>query len=78
MTQLRGDQIWQVQLPCLLRSQDDGPDAWCLITEHPKTELRPNNTGVGGPFLPEILTVTYADGTERCFNPEDWFEVKPT
>jgi hypothetical protein len=30
-----------------------------------------------GDFLPEMCTVTFTDGTERYFNPNDQVEIRP-
>ncbi|BBY88462.1 hypothetical protein MTOK_42440 [Mycolicibacterium tokaiense] len=49
----------------LLRSVDNAEDDWRLVTAAPKTTLQPNNTDVGGRFMPEITTVTYADWSQR-------------
>lgn len=62
----------------LLRSVDDAPDDWRLVTTRvPPGELWPNRGGPGSAFLPPLVTVTYADGSDRVFNPDDQVEIKP-
>jgi hypothetical protein len=57
----------------LFREHGDSDDAWKLVKTRPIWSLRPHD----GTFLPEVVTVKFADGTERLFNPEDQVEICP-
>lgn len=59
--------------PCryLFRGYGDGDDAWKLVLISPICELRPH----GGEFLPEMVTVKFADRTVGLFNPGDQVET---
>ena len=63
------------QVPCryLFREYGEDDNAWKLVVTSPICELRPH----GGQFLPELVTMKFADGTERSFNPNDQVETRP-
>jgi hypothetical protein len=52
----------------LFREHGDSDDAWKLVETRPIWLLT---------FLPEVVTVKFADGTERIFNPLDQVEICP-
>ena len=58
----------------LFREPGEGDDAWKRVKERVVCESRPHE----GSFLPEVCTVTFTDGTERYFNPEDEVEIRPS
>ena len=59
-------------VPYLLRPVDE--DNWHLVKQRPIHRLVPLP---GEGFLPQEVTVTLADGTERMFNPQDQVLVGP-
>ena len=56
-----------------LRECGEGDDAWKRVKTRVVSELAPYD----GDFLPEVCTVTFTDGTERYFNPNDQVEIRP-
>jgi hypothetical protein len=42
------------------------------VLQSPICELRPQD----GRFLSQMVTVKFADGTERWFNPDDQIEIR--
>jgi hypothetical protein len=58
----------------LFREDGEGDDAWKKVKTRAICELRPHE----GSLLPEVVTVTFTDGTERYFNPDDQVEIRPT
>jgi hypothetical protein len=62
--------------PCagyLFREHGDPDAGWKLVQTRAVCERRPHR----GAFLPEMVTITFADGTERFFNPDDQVEIGP-
>lgn len=57
----------------LFREHGDDDDAWKRVKARVVCELQPHE----GSVLPELVTVTFTDGTERYFNPEDQVEIRP-
>jgi hypothetical protein len=57
----------------LFREHGDGDDAWKQVKTRAVCELHPHE----GSFLPEVVTATFTDGTERYFNPDDQVEIRP-
>jgi hypothetical protein len=55
--------------PYLLKALDEDNSAWNLVSETPIGRLVPSPDKKG--FLPEEVTVIFADGTVRLFNPQD-------
>jgi hypothetical protein len=55
------------------REHGEGDDAWKKVKKRAVCELHPHE----GSFLPQVVTVTLADGTERYFNPDDQVEIRP-
>jgi hypothetical protein len=60
--------------PCryLFREYGEDDDARNLVLQSPICELRPQD----GRFLPQMVTVKFADGTKRWFNPDDQIEIR--
>ncbi|MGA8125412.1 MAG: hypothetical protein WBS15_17065 [Mycobacterium sp.] len=56
------------------REHGEGDDAWKRVKARVICESRPHEGG----FLPEVCTVTFTDGTERYFNPDDQVEIRPS
>jgi hypothetical protein len=56
----------------LFRELGEGDDAWRRVRSRVVCELHPHD----GSFLPEVCTVTFTDGTERYFNPNDPVEIR--
>jgi hypothetical protein len=56
-----------------LREYGDADDAWKLVTARVFCGQR---RGQGG-FVSELVTVTFADGTQRLFQPDDQVEIGP-
>lgn len=59
----------------LLKAPGEDDSEWNLVSQRVVCTLMPNPDRTG--FLPELCTVTFADGTQRVFNPEDWVDVGP-
>ncbi len=55
-----------------VREYGEGDDAWKRVRTRVVCELHPHD----GSFLPEVCTVSFTDGTERYFNPEDQVEIR--
>jgi len=58
----------------LFREHGEGDDAWKRVKARVVCEARPHE----GRFLQEVCTVTFTDGTERYFNPDDQVEIRPS
>jgi hypothetical protein len=56
------------------RGLGDSDHAWKLVTARVVCEPRTHHEGA---FLPEVVTVKFADGTEGFFNPDDRVEIGP-
>jgi len=56
----------------LFREKGEGDAAWKRVKIRVVCELSPYE----GSLLPEVCTVTFTDGTERYFNPDDEVEIR--
>jgi hypothetical protein len=72
-TQLRAGELANAGIPYLFKALDDDDSAWNLVREIPTCRLVPDKDG----FLPPVVTVNFADGTVRLFNPDDQVLVGP-
>lgn len=56
----------------LFRERGESDDAWKRVKSRVVCE-----GPYEGSLLPEVCTVTFIDGTERYFNPDDQVEIRP-
>ncbi|MGA7054855.1 MAG: hypothetical protein WBZ37_27015 [Mycobacterium sp.] len=74
--QMRAVDLTAVNPPAagyLFRDYGDRDHAWKLVKTWVICELAPHE----GAFLPAVVTVKFADGTVRFFNPDDQVEIGP-
>jgi hypothetical protein len=62
--------------PYLFKARDDDDSQWNLVNARPIYRLVP--TPDRDAFLPPEVTVMFADGTARLFNPDDLILIGPT
>jgi hypothetical protein len=74
--QLKVSDLAGASPPYLFKGLDDDDSAWNLVRERPIGRLVPSPDKDG--FLPEEVTVRFADGTVRVFNPADQVMIGPT
>lgn len=61
--------------PYLFKARDDDRQ-WNLVNERPICRMV--QTSKRDALLPPEVTVKFADGTARIFNPDDWVLIGPT
>lgn len=63
--------LYQLATPFLMREWGQGDDDWVEVAHAGPGKLRPQD----GALMPNMVTVTLADGDTRFFNFDDHFEV---